>query len=472
MDKSLKIKLFVIFLFLIGTLSNYELVFVQTTSTSYVFNNLNFMIASICFGIIISTAIYNLTLYIYFKSKQHLFYALSQFATLTFLITLDSLNSKPFDTIFNIHSNILFDISQLFMLIFSLLFIKAFLKNYFEYKLDKLINIIVYLAIFDIFLSLILGTSILSRLVPIFLPIWLVLSEAKRVIKKHDIPFYYLFYGWHIVLFIVFIQYIGFVDYTGIIFPFFHLALALDALMLSMAISYKFKLLDEERVIQQSVLLQQSRLASMGEMVAIIAHQWRQPLNFLSFTLMNIKKINKTSEKTVSIVKDANVQLQYMSKTIENFRNFYNPNKSKEEFSISEACYNVLPISSLASKYITVIVNEDFNFFGNKNEFEQVILNILNNSSDIFTQKNIQNPKVTLCIDKDIIRISDNAGGVNIEHKDKIFEPYFSTKDGNDGIGLYIAKMIIEKQMKGELSFENKNDGVEFKIILQSTNIF
>jgi len=464
MDKILKIKLFFIALFLLGTLYNYELVFVQTTQTSYVFTILNIMIASICFGVILSTAVYNFALYFYFTSKQHLFYALAQFSTLIFLVTLDSLNSSPFDEVFGIISNRLFDSSQLFMLIFTLLFIKEFLKNYGEYSLNKLIHIIVIFSLIDIIITLISGTSIFSRLIPIFIPIWLILSEAKRLIRHQDIPFLYLFYGWFIVLIIVFIQYLGFIDYTGIIFPFVHVALAIDALMLSLAISYKFKLIEKERVLQQSILLQQSRLASMGEMVAIIAHQWRQPLNFLSFSLMRIKKINKENEKTLNIINDSNIQLQYMSKTIENFRNFYNPSKSKENFSVIEAIENVILITALDLKYITITNKENFTIFGNKNEFEQVILNILNNSKDIFELRKISMPQVIISIEKNKIILSDNAQGIEEANKDKIFDPYFSTKKGNDGIGLYIAKIIIEKELKGILTFENNNQGVDFII--------
>ena len=472
MAKILKIKLFFVLILLLVSSYHYDLIFVQITNTSYTFTNLTFMIASLCFGVILSTAIYNVTLYFYLKSRQHLFYALAQFSTVLFLIILDSLNSQPFDEVFGITSNRLFDMSQLLMLVFMMLFIKEFLKNYFEYRLTKLINIIVYLALFDMVLVVILGTSVLSRLVPIFIPIWLLLSEAYRIVEKKDIPFLYLFYGWYVVMFIVVVQYLGFTDYFGIVFPFFHIALAIDALMLSLAISYKFKLLEEQRELQQTLLLQQSRLASMGEMVAIIAHQWRQPLNFLSFSLMNIKKQTKkydeVNEKVKTIIKDSNIQLQYMSKTIENFRNFYNPSKSKEYFSVHKACQNVLPITALLSKYISIKIEEDFTIYGNQNEFEQVILNILNNSNDIFLQREIQKPQLKIVIYDSNISITDNAGGIKKEHQEKIFEPYFSTKEGNDGIGLYISKIIVEQQMKGRLTFCNIEGGARFLMVFKN----
>jgi len=294
-----------------------------------------------------------------------------------------------------------------------------------------------------------------TKFIPIFIPIWLVLSEARRLVKDKDVPFYYLLLGWSLVLLIVAVEYIGFVKYTGIVFPFLHVALALDSIILSLAISYKFKLLEEDRRTQQTLLLQQSRLASMGEMISIIAHQWRQPLNFLSFSLMNIKKNTKGAEQTI---KEASDQLQYMSKTIDNFSNFYNPSKAKEEFDIKSACENVITIANAS---VEIKELNPFSFYGNKNEFEQVVLNIVNNAKDAK-----EDAKIEIIIDSPTIKISDDAGGIDKKHIDKIFEPYFSTKKQNDGIGLYIAKTIIEKEMGGKLSVENKNKGSIFKITL------
>jgi signal transduction histidine kinase len=455
MDKALKIKLTLIFILLLIAIFNYEQIFIKNTDAIHSYGNIKFMVATICFGVIASTSIYNFALYSYMRSRQHLYYALAQLFTLVFLINLDSLFIKPFDEVFGLKSLFLFDISQVLMLFFSLLFIKEFLRTYHGDKLHELINIILYIAIFDFVFALIFSHTIVTKFIPIFIPIWLVLSEARRLIKDKDVPFYYLLFGWGFVLFVVAVEYIGFVQFTGIVFPFLHVALALDSIILSLAISYKFKLLEDDRRIQQTLLLQQSRLASMGEMISIVAHQWRQPLNFLSFSLMNIKKNTKGAEQTI---KEASNQLQYMSKTIENFRNFYNPSKEKGEFDIKSACENAVKIAN-----ISVQINElnPFTFYGNKNEFEQVILNIVNNAREAK-----KDAKIEIIIDKATITICDNAGGIDKKNIDKIFEPYFSTKKESDGIGLYIAKTIVEREMGGKLSVENKNGGAVFMITL------
>lgn len=455
MDKILKFKLFIVFILFVIATFNYEQILMQNTESIYTYGHVTFMVATICFGVIASTSIYNFALFVYLKSRQHLYYALAQLFTIMFLINLDSLFIKPFDEIFGLKSLFLFDISQVLMLFFSLLFIKEFLRTYHGNRLHELINIILYIAIFDFVFALIFSHTIVTKFIPIFIPIWLVLSEARRLVKDKDIPFYYLLFGWGFVLLVVAVEYIGFVKYSGIVFPFLHVALAFDSIILSLAISYKFKLLEDDRRTQQTLLLQQSRLASMGEMISIIAHQWRQPLNFLSFSLMNIKKNTKGAEETI---KKASEQLQYMSKTIDNFRNFYNPSKEEEEFDIKSASEDALKIANIEAKIEELT---PFTFYGNKNEFEQVILNIANNAKD--AKKDV---KIEIIIDRPTVAISDNAGGIDKEHIDKIFEPYFSTKKGSDGIGLYIAKTIVEKEMGGKLSVENKGEGSIFIITL------
>jgi signal transduction histidine kinase len=183
---------------------------------------------------------------------------------------------------------------------------------------------------------------------------------------------------------------------------------------------------------------------------------------------MHIKRGCKNDEEALLTIKDASEQLQYMSQTIENFRNFYNPSKNKAEFSIQKSCENTLKIVSptlLPSKIdMKLDIKEDFKFFANSNEFEQVILNIINNARDILVERKVENPKIEITINKPQIAITDNGGGVAKENIDKIFEPYFTTKKNSDGIGLYISKTIIENEMKGKLELITDSNGSSFVI--------
>jgi signal transduction histidine kinase len=459
MSRALGVKLFIVFLVFVISLVNHDLVFANHFEHFYTYEYKNIFITALGLGVILATSIYNLALFAYLKSRQHLYYALAQIFTLLFLINLDSLNIKPFDEIFGFSSVMFVDIYQILMLIFSLLFIREFSKAYIGRKSSKLIMIIIALALSDLILTLIFAHSVFSKLIPIFVPIALILSEFYSMNDKKDIPFYFLLIGWGIVLFVVAIEYIGFIDFTGLVFPFLHIALAIDSLMLSFAISYKFKLIEEDRRVQQNILLKRSRLASMGEMISIIAHQWRQPLNFLSFSLMSIKK-ECDDDKSQKLIIDANNQLQHLSKTIDNFREFYNTSKHKENFLISSAIYNAINLSHIDKIKVNII--DDFKFYANKNEFEQVILNILNNAkeakeSDLIIEIEIKKPNIT---------VKDNAKGIKKEIQDKIFEPYFTTKKDGDGIGLYISKIIIESQMNGKLHFKSDKNGTIFYINL------
>jgi len=435
--------------------------FISHTGTMHTFNNVALISATMAMGIIISASIYNLSFYVYIRNRQYLYYGLAQLSTLFFLINLDSIYISPFDEIFGLHSPRLFHLTRASVLLFSLLFIKEFLKIYHVAHLNKIIKAFIYLTLADMLFTLIFSYAILTNFIPIFMPIWLVLSEASRAIKEKDMPFYFLLTGWYISIFIAVIEHLGLIALIGTPFPFLHITFAIESIFLSLAISYKFKLLDEKQKMQQSLLLQQSRLASMGEMISIIAHQWKQPLNFLSMVNMNLKRMHQEDKNSTMLISEANKQIEYMSNTIDSFRDFYNPSKYKEDFSIKKALEHVISIVSpaLESSKITIDikVKEDFKRYGNRNEFEQVLLNLINNAKDVLIEREIENPLIEIIINKNIITVQDNAKGIKKENIERIFDPYFSTKNNSDGIGLYISKMIIEQELGGNLKVKSNH---------------
>ncbi|MDR3346403.1 MAG: PAS domain-containing sensor histidine kinase [Campylobacteraceae bacterium] len=227
---------------------------------------------------------------------------------------------------------------------------------------------------------------------------------------------------------------------------------------------------------KDKMMFQQARLASMGEMIGNIAHQWRQPLSELGIILFTVKKLFLKNDalQMEKQYKYAKSVIERMSKTIEDFRNFFKPTKSKDDFLMSDVIDEVLSILegsfSRESVHIDVQVSKTLKIFGYKNELSQAILNIVNNAKDAFKDKNIDNRTVNIAVSKKgnfvHINISDNAGGIKDEVIDKIFEPYFTTKHASSGtgLGLYIVKMIIENSMKGEVIVANKKDGANFEI--------
>jgi signal transduction histidine kinase len=473
MDKILKLKLLTLIVYaLIAMLFFYEDNFVQNSlfiENPHFYTNSSFMVAVFSLGVIFSAMVYNFAFYFYIRNHQYLYYALAQFFVLLSLVALESLQIHPFTEMYGFKNFYLLDISQTLMLIFSLLFIQEFFQTVKVKQLNKMIKIVIYLALFDLFLSLFLGHTVVTKFVPTVIWIFFVLSEVYRQTQQRDVPFYFVMVGWHIVIVTLLLELTHFIDPHKVSFPFLHLAFALEAMLLSFALSYKFKLIENKQKIQQSLLLQQSRLASMGEMISIIAHQWRQPLNFLSYSLMHIKQNCKNDKASLQTIKEANEQLQYMSQTIENFRNFYNPSKEKSSFSIENSCENILKIVKPTLKPLAINieleVKEDFDFFANSNELEQVILNIINNAKDVLVERNISDGKIKIMIKKSKIIISDNGGGIELKNRDKIFEPYFTTKENSDGIGLYIAKTIVENEMGGQLLLEFDEVGSLFIVI-------
>ncbi|WP_083568364.1 sensor histidine kinase [Arcobacter sp. LA11] len=244
--------------------------------------------------------------------------------------------------------------------------------------------------------------------------------------------------------------------------------------------NFEFKIQEEinKRLEQEQILIQQSKLASMGEMIGNIAHQWRQPLAQISAIHMNMKVTYDfkkfTKEYLDSKIKEANTLTSYMSSTISDFQNFFNPQGDKENFSIEKACKDAHFILASSLKYhgisLTFDVLEDSNVFGYRNEYSQVILNIISNAKDILLERNIQEPVINIEIKNGenyaIVKIQDNGGGVDEDIIEKIFEPYFTTrhKTQGTGIGLYMSKNIIERNMNGFINVRNEDDGALFTI--------
>ena len=234
------------------------------------------------------------------------------------------------------------------------------------------------------------------------------------------------------------------------------------------------------------ISIQQSRMASMGEMLENIAHQWRQPLSTISVVASGIKlkkELNILNDEelddALSHIKNAT---QYLSNTIEDFRNFFSKDKISSNINIRSTINKTIDLvsSTFAKEGITLVRNiQDINFASFENELIQVLMNILINAKDALENKQSQKLiiiKVKQHKNNIIITIKDNAGGINEDIIDKIFEPYFTTKHqfNGTGIGLYMSKLISEKHLDGEIivrnvSFEFNNtiyQGALFKIIL------
>jgi len=229
---------------------------------------------------------------------------------------------------------------------------------------------------------------------------------------------------------------------------------------------------------QEQMLIQQNRLAAMGEMISNIAHQWRQPLNALGLAIQGLPLACERGTFSKELLDDrvalAMRLIDHMSRTIDDFRNFFRPDKQKELFQVSRVINTALSLieGNFRSRRIRVEVDigADPVITGFPNEFSQVILNILCNSRDAFVVHSSEDPVITIAVKEEagraVVIIRDNAGGIPREILGKIFEPYFTTKGPaqGTGIGLFMAKNIIETNMGGRLTAGNVDDGAEFRI--------
>ena len=227
-------------------------------------------------------------------------------------------------------------------------------------------------------------------------------------------------------------------------------------------------------------LLQQSRLAQMGEMISMIAHQWRQPLAAISSTSSTIflkAKLNKLDGPAAMELSQKITDFsKHLSSTIEDFRNFFKADKKKEGVDFNMITVAALDIvkPSLDDKKIKVIteLNSHTTFVSYANELKQVILNLIKNAEDILVEKEIKDPKIIIkTYEKEnsyILEVKDNAGGIPKDIMPRIFDPYFSTKTKKDGtgLGLYMSKIIVEEHCQGVLEVENHEEGALFRIVI------
>jgi len=242
----------------------------------------------------------------------------------------------------------------------------------------------------------------------------------------------------------------------------------------------KEKLQEAELHEQEEVMIAQSRHAAMGEMISMIAHQWRQPLSVIAMDANNIQAgieldlldNNELREVSQDIIK----QTQELSKTIDDFREFFKPNKLVEEVSVKSIVADSISIvgKSLQNNNITLNVDVDdtVKIRTFSRELMQVLINILKNAKEAFCENKTVKKEVKIVLfsheDHIKLRICDNAGGISTEIIDSVFDPYFTTKNESNGtgLGLYMSKTIVEKHLNGVIIVVNKNNGVCFEIDL------
>jgi two-component system, sensor histidine kinase LadS len=448
-------------------------------------------------GLVISLLLfiflYNLIIYFFIKVKSYKYYLIYIFSVLILNIVELGYSYKyiyPNQSFFN---NVFIQYSEFLFLVALVLFVKNILelkkKSLFNYSLNFFLGLMFLLNIIHTYLyycypeHLVFIATLISYLALVVLIIVTIsiFSEYKRgnIIAK------FLLIPWLLPIISIFMYVLNrlffFMDLNtlNIIVQF---TLIIEAMLMSLIIGLKISIIEKEKnelIIKNKNaeinLLQQSKFASMGKMLSSITHQWKQPLMRINSILLAIDTNLEKSKKLDKYLDQIENETDYMAKTIRTFSKYFNPHKEIKFINL----YNIL--REVQDIYKSLILEKGIDFYincKNKNitikgfpeEFKQVLLILLDNALDSL-EKNTNSKKEIICkigMDSELSFISIENSGDNIsdENINQIFDPYFTTKTNkkNEGLGLYIAKMIIEESMHKKIEVKNTNTGVKFCI--------
>ena len=442
----------------------------------------NQLILTIFFSILFVVFFYNITIYFYTKDKLHLYYAL--FVAMVFIHQFSIRGMIAYilpDNVEIITTNAYMPVYNLAFLLLSILyFVKAFLNISKYPKFNFILNLFAIGAVVILFINskenyLLPYITLLSLLFVLFLEflgLYLFITKKEKYAK-------YFFFIWSISLFgfLISITYhIGLLDH-----PFSYtmeVTTITEVLFFSIILAMRLDESQKEKEKKEKIITQQSKLAAMGEMLQNISHQWRQPLCEINSIVMQIdtlfrKKMLSQSKLDENLEKIENIT-EYLSKTIESFNTYFRKDTVQQNISLETTLHKALNILEykLQDVDLNIFVHSKEIFKHYSNDLVQIFLIVLNNAIDAMNEKKIQNKKLSISVEKKelqhIITFEDNAGGIDAHIIEKIFEPYFTTKFQlqGTGIGLFIAKQLIEQKFQGSIEVSNTINGAKFKIII------
>lgn len=473
----------------------------------------NNIFGGIYYGIFFIVLLYNAVLFIYTMDKNYLRYILFLVSFILWQLSFDGLGIKYIwgDNYWFIeHGSSAFIPFTAFC---ALYFSRYFLNTpMYAPKVDKAIIIMMFLSILMAIASLFLHYA---QVIPFnaalasILPVVLLIAGLRVMRHEYRAARFYVA-GWSSFLIATIIFAFNKFD----LIPSFYginnvqqIGSAIEMIFLSLALADRVYLLQREYIeklnhlndtlrdkvesalnearLKDRLFVQQSRLAAMGEMIEQIAHQWRQPLNTLALINQDMyvkQKLGKCDEKAFEESHERiDEHLQYLSKTIDDFRNFYKTDKSKSLEDVGELAVEALKLSDVFLKYAKIKTYLDVSTTLKvniaKNEMIQVLMNLIKNAHDAILEQRMTDGEISIRIEefeKGIkISVEDNAGGIALNVIEKVFDIYFTTKDNEhgSGLGLHMSKYIIEESFRGKIWVENIAGGARFIIMLPSAEI-
>ena len=445
------------------------------------------LVEGLFFGGMFIMMFYNLFLYFLLKHRAYLYYVFY-----TFWLTLYFAGLFGFSQRYFAGHTLIFYVSSGAFFVSMTLFVQSILNLKEQVpRINKFLNIFIgyfiiatviniFMLEFKLFVYAQILFNLFFILVPLYVSIVIFVTYYLAYFKKDYIAKIYS-WAWTIVSFFGFLLPLVYLNIIETDIPsdyIFQFIMLFEVLCFSFILAYKIKLMQREQSEHQLLLVEQSKLASMGEMISTIAHQWRQPLSEINGVVLTMdidyRKEKLTQEKFDNHLNDIEGITSYLSKTIHDFMNLFSHKKELEEFFLLDAIISSKRLVSVFIKEEIIFLNrQDINvkMVGYKSELIQALLIVINNSIDAAREQG-----VSAAINIDIkelnnnvhINIEDNGGGISEEILKDIFNPYFTTKHESQGtgLGLYILKMIIEKSMSGSIEIFNKNSGVNCEMVI------
>jgi len=436
------------------------------------------------FGGLLIMFIYNFVLYLFIKEKTFLIYIIYHSVLIVVMLYYNGLISQYIQpNSYDVNGGNVPAFLSFSAIVLAMQFLRNFLnvKNYTP-KIDQWLQIFIYINIVFLVLA---PFGVLHKSIAIFnmmpLSIFLLyVASYHAFVLKRKLALFYLF-GWLVMLVAILLtgllsmNIIERNDFTAYIFQ---IGIIIEIALLSMGLAYRYKINQEQLIEKTQIIHEQAKLASMGEMIQHISHQWRQPLSEVNSVVMKIESEYRRKLMTDSSL-DANLEhieslTEHMSQTISDFNGYFKSNKEKIQVPLKKVVDKALDLikSGLVENTIDIQVVENYSdhVLLVEGELIQVLLVLLNNARDVLIENNPKEKKIKITIDKchgkQVIEVEDSGGGIQEKQIQKVFEPYYTTKFESQGvgIGLYMSKMIVEESLHGNLSVSNTENGAKFTI--------
>jgi len=444
------------------------------------------LISLVLVSMLLALVFYNILFYFSTKFKDYLYYSTYIF----FIVIWTGYEFGLFAHYFGVleANGMILNFSVVFGNIFMFLFVQVLLNTKENYpKEHKWLNIIIIAFIFNLLtipydlyfaLEFFMLTSIV--IIMVYIPIGI------SIYRKRDPYIKYLGLGQFIVVLFGIVSqlfYEGLIDYDFFTRRSFGLGVILEAFLFSYLLSYRIKRLQEnQRISKEQNIFYDDKLKALNQLLDNIAHQWKQPLSQINTSIMivdiELKKAKIDSPVAQERLNEMENLSHYLAQTIDDFKSIYDNCQIKTKFNLAQTIQHTFatllePIYTRQKIEMQQDLDKSIHLESYENHLQQILLIILNNAKDALIQAKISTPKVLISIYREesnsiIIKICNNAQGINPIYKNKLFEPNFSTKVDGQGIGLYMARKIVVELMDGELGFENRDNGVCFFIKLVS----